>query len=93
MDWLNGIDWAQISRTLGDNRIFFEVAGLVLGAGMIGFLLARGLYKGQVNSRSEILRREYAVWRRRESQGGRRLQRAKMDRDFISRKLRRARTA
>lgn len=93
MDWLNSVDWAQISATLASNRMFLEVAGLVLGAALIGFLAARWLYKGEVDSRSEILRREFAMWRRRTSQGGRRLQRAKMDRDFVARKLRKSRTA
>lgn len=87
-------DWsflAKVSTLIVDNRLAFEVAGLVFCSTLIGFLVARWLYKGQVASRSEILRREFAQWRRRMAQGVGATTRVKRDRDIVQRKLRKAR--
>jgi hypothetical protein len=91
MDWLNQLDWAAVTRVLTENRVALEVLGLVFGSFLVGFLVARWLYKGQVTSRSEILRREFAGWRRRLAQGHSRVQRVKQDKEVAYRKLRKAR--
>jgi hypothetical protein len=88
--YANSIDWQALGSALGRNGLPLEVAGLVLISALAGFLIARWMYRGQVQDRSEVLRRESAIWRRRIS-GSRNVTEAVMrQRDRASRQLRRA---
>jgi hypothetical protein len=78
--------------SLGDilwrSRLFLELIAVVLGAALIGFLAARWVYRGQIVDRSEIMRREFAGWRRRSTQSAQSVLRMKRDRTRAERRLR-----
>jgi hypothetical protein len=72
-------------------RPALEVLALVLGAGLLGFLVARAMYRTKVATRTDHLRLEQTRWRRRLSHSASSVVAVSNERDRSERKLRRAR--
>jgi hypothetical protein len=73
-------------------RPALEVLALVLGSALVGFLIARSMYRTKVATRTDHLRLEQTRWRRRLSQTTTSVIAVASERDRSERKLRRART-
>ena len=72
-------------------RPAWEVLALILTSALMGFLIARTLYRSKVATRTDLLRFEQTRWRRRMSQSSSSVALVVRDRDRSQRKLRRAR--
>jgi HAMP domain-containing protein len=88
------IDWTAVGAALLEHRLAWETFGLVVVSALVGFLIARALYRGQVSKRAEVLRLASATWRRRIAQEqrasdeiGRERDRANRQRRQLKRKL------
>jgi hypothetical protein len=71
-------------------RPALEVLALVLGAALVGFLVARAMYRTKVATRTDHLRLEQTRWRRRLSHSSSSIVAVVSERDRSQRKLRRA---
>jgi hypothetical protein len=72
-------------------RPAWEVLALILASSLIGFFVARWMYRSRVAMRTDLLRFEQTRWRRRLSQSSTSITSVARDRDRSQRKLRRAR--
>jgi hypothetical protein len=72
-------------------RPVLELLALVLGSALVGFLVARSIYRSKVATRTDHLRLEQTRWRRRMSHTTTNIVAVSNERDRSQRKLRRAR--
>jgi hypothetical protein len=72
-------------------RPVWEVLALVLISALVGFLVARGMYRSKIATRTDLLRFEQSRWRRRLSQSSSSVAMVSRERDRSQRKLRRVR--
>jgi hypothetical protein len=84
-DTTSFLEWAMHYRPL------LELAGVILVSFLIGFLTAWTITHGKVWTRTELLRREQAIWRRRLAASRTEHRRTKGDHDRIARRLKRPR--
>jgi hypothetical protein len=82
----------DLSNVLSSSfRPVWEVLALVLMSGLVGFLVARWMYRSKVATRTNLLRFEQSRWRRRLSQSSSSITMVSRERDRSQRKLRRVR--
>jgi hypothetical protein len=72
-------------------RPALEVLALVLSSALVGFFIARAMYRTKVAVRTDQLRLEQTRWRRRLSQSSTSVAAVSNERERAQRKLRRAR--
>jgi hypothetical protein len=85
---MNDITALLLSPTF---RPAIEVLALVLCSSLLGFLIARSMYRTKVETRTDHLRLEQTRWRRRLSHSSSNVVAVANERDRSQRKLRRAR--
>ena len=77
-------EWANHYRPV------LEMLAVVLTSALVGFLLARWIYRSKMTTRTEVLRFEQAKWRRRISQTRRGSDDLTRQRDRTQRRLKKA---
>jgi hypothetical protein len=85
---MNDVIALLLSQTF---RPALEVLALVLGSSLLGFLVARSMYRTKVATRTDHLRLEQTRWRRRLSHSSSNVVAVANERDRSQRKLRRER--